>query len=252
MGTKKEEVMKPFLTAEWTHVANITYAVDPARLLSHLPLGLELDTIDGKAFVSLVPFNFNNTRIQGIKIPFHSNFPEMNLRFYVKYNERRGVTFLREYVPKFFVAFVANTVYNEKYSLARMKNTLDVSGEQIAMRYEVRVKGQDFFVEVKAENKPGIPGADSMEHFLKERDLGFTGASGSTRYYIVEHPVWEVFPVRSVSMKIDFGVLFGREWEFLNREKPYATMLVKGSAIKVFPDQPLSLLAGQPSPYNLS
>ena len=235
--------MKPFLTAEWTHVTNITYAVDPSHLEPFLPKGLELDTIDGNAFVSLVPFNFFNTRIRNIKIPFHVNFPETNLRFYVKHNGRRGVSFLREYVPKFFVAFVANTVYNERYSLARMKNTLEVSASEISMRYELSAKGKSFFVETKADNKPWVPGPDSIEHFFKEHELGFTGASGNTRYYLVEHPVWEAYPVRSVSMNIDFGILFGKEWEFLNNEKPYSTLFVKGSEIKVFPDRPLSALS---------
>ena len=243
MGTKEEEGMKPFLTAEWTHVTNITYAVDPALLKPHLPEGLELDTIDGKAFVSLVPFNFFNTKIRNIRIPFHVNFPEMNLRFYVKHKGRRGVTFLREYVPKFFVAFVANTVYNEKYSLAGMKNTLNISADEITMRYDVSVKGKNYFVEMKADNKPWTPDAGSPEHFFKEHDLGFTGASGSTRYYLVEHPVWEAYPVRSVKMEMDFGALFGSEWKFLNDEKPYSTLFVKGSGVKVFPDQPLSALA---------
>jgi uncharacterized protein YqjF (DUF2071 family) len=52
---------RPFLTADWTYLANITYAVDPSLLIAHLPNGLQLDTMDGKAFVSIVAFNFHNT-----------------------------------------------------------------------------------------------------------------------------------------------------------------------------------------------
>lgn len=234
--------MKPFLTAEWTYLTNITYAVDPARLEPYLPKDLELDTIGDRAFVSLVPFNFFNTRIRNIKVPFHADFPEMNLRFYAKHKGRRGVVFIREYVPKFFVAFVANTVYNERYSLARMKNSLSVSAGEISMRYEVSARGKKYFIETKAEDAPWLPGESSIEHFFKEHDLGFTAASGCTRYYLVEHPVWEAYPVRSINMDIDFAALFGREWGFLNNEIPYNTMFIKGSAIKVFPHQPLTSL----------
>lgn len=239
MGKEMEEAMKPFLTAEWTHLTNITYAVDPSCLEPYLPRGLELDTIDGKAFVSLVPFNFFNTRIKGIKVPFHVNFPEMNLRFYVKHKERRGVVFVREYVPRFFVAFIANTVYNERYSIARMKNILDVSHGEITMRYEIRLRGKEYFIEVNAANDPWLPGENSPEHFFKEHDLGFTSANGKTSYYVVEHPLWEAYPLRSVEMNIDFAALFGREWEFLNAEEPYRTMFIKGSPVKVFERQQL-------------
>jgi uncharacterized protein len=234
--------MKPFLTAEWLYLANITYAVDPAVLLPYLPRGLELDTINGKAFVSLVPFNFHNTRLKSIRVPFHSDFPEMNLRFYVNYKGRRGVVFIREYVPKIFVAFVANTAYNERYSVARMKNTISASDDMIHARYEVRKGGRTFSVSVKALNKPYIPAEDTTEHYFKEHDLGFTSAPGDTRYYIVEHPLWETFPVREAQLDIDFGWLFGKEWEFLNNEKPYSSMFVKGSAVKIFPHKPVSTL----------
>jgi len=226
--------MKPFLTADWTYLTNITYAVDPALLQPHLPHGLELDTIGEKAFVSLVPFNFNNTRLRSMRIPFHTDFPELNLRFYVKKNDKRGVVFIREYVPKFMVAFIANAVYNERYRVARMKNVITETANEITARYELRRGGRGFSIEMKAENKPFTPAHDTIEHFFKEHELGFTGSQQRTRVYTVEHPVWEVFPVKEVKIDIDFGLLFGNEWAMLNDAEPYVSMFVKGSPIKVF------------------
>ncbi|MFL5742750.1 MAG: DUF2071 domain-containing protein [Flavisolibacter sp.] len=54
-----------------------------------------------------------------LRIPFHTNFEEANLRFYVQYNDKgtwkRGVIFIKEIVPKPALTFVANTIYGENY-----------------------------------------------------------------------------------------------------------------------------------------
>ena len=54
----------------------------------------------------------------GIPLPFHRNFEEVNLRFYVRSVEKRGVVFVQELVPKRAVAFLANALYNEHYRVA--------------------------------------------------------------------------------------------------------------------------------------
>ena len=88
--------MTPFLTADWRHLINLTYPVAREHLLPHVPAGLELDLWQERPHVSLVAFEFLRTKIHGVKIPLHVNFPEINLRFYVRRGERRGVVFLRE------------------------------------------------------------------------------------------------------------------------------------------------------------
>lgn len=234
--------MKPFLTAEWLYLANITYAVDPSVLEAYLPKGLELDIVNGKAFVGLLPFSFNNTRLKNLRVPFHVNFPEMNLRFYVKRGQKRGVVFIREYVPKFLVALVANVFYGERYSLAGMKTTMKMDNEDISLKYEVKAKGKAFSIEMLAANKPFVPAEGTTEHYFKELEYGFTSGRAPVKFYSVHHPQWETFPLKELRMNIDFGCLYGKDWDFLNGEKPYNSMLVKGSAVKMFPHQPLHLL----------
>ena len=55
---------------------------------------------------------FLNTQLLGISVPFHRNFEEVNLRFYVKKWEnqqwKRGVVFIKEIVPKKALSFIAN------------------------------------------------------------------------------------------------------------------------------------------------
>src|ERR1700687_2292845 len=99
-----------FLSADWRDLAMLNYEVDPDLLRKHVPAGTVLGSIDGKTFVSLVGFRFCNTRLFGrLPIPFHADFDEVNLRFYVRRRhsgeDRRGVVFIREIVPKRAVAY---------------------------------------------------------------------------------------------------------------------------------------------------
>src|SRR5688572_20837157 len=87
-----------FLTARWGNLILANYAVDPALLRDYVPAGTELDTWQGGHLVSLVAFQFLDTRVCGMAIPGHRNFIEVNLRFYVrrhlKAGWRRGVVFI--------------------------------------------------------------------------------------------------------------------------------------------------------------
>jgi uncharacterized protein YqjF (DUF2071 family) len=77
-----------FLKAEWRKLIMVNYEVNPDILKSYLPNGTELDFYKGKCYVSVIGFMFLNTKLLGIKIPFHINFEEVNLRFYVKNNRK--------------------------------------------------------------------------------------------------------------------------------------------------------------------
>ena len=110
-----------FLTAEWRRLVFLNYRIDPAVLQPFVPAHTELDIWNGTCYVSLVGFMFLDTRVKGIQIPFHVDFEEINLRFYVRRNDpalgpKRGVVFVSEIVPKPAIAWVANGIYKEHYS----------------------------------------------------------------------------------------------------------------------------------------
>jgi uncharacterized protein len=126
-----------FLTAEWRDLLMLNYVVDPALLEPHLPSGVELDPFQAQTLVSLVGFRFLNTRVLGLPIPFHRNFDEVNLRFYVVRRmpgapPRRGVCFIREFVPRYAIAFIARTLYHEPYAAVPMRHELasEVAGAE--------------------------------------------------------------------------------------------------------------------------
>src|SRR5262249_1258061 len=119
-----------FLTAEWLSLVLLNYAVPASIIEPFVPRGTQLDLWRGEAYVSVVGFLFPNTRVRGVAIPFHRAFEEVNLRCYVKRavagEERRGVTFIRELVPRAAIAMAARVVYNEPYMRATMSHRIEL------------------------------------------------------------------------------------------------------------------------------
>src|SRR5215469_12350333 len=92
-----------FLSAEWRDLVMLNYEVEPSVLIRHLPHGTSLDSFKGRTYLTLVGFRFCRTKLLGrFTVPFHADFDEVNLRFYVRRREggddRRGVVFIAEVV----------------------------------------------------------------------------------------------------------------------------------------------------------
>jgi uncharacterized protein YqjF (DUF2071 family) len=227
---------RPFLTARWSHLCLLTYAVPPSLLQNRVPPGLELDTRDGQAFVSLVAFDFLDTRVLGVSCPGFRNFPEINLRFYVHRGSERGVVFVREFVPQRFVAWVARTVYNEPYYAAPMRSTLRDEPDRITVEHSLTYGGRTQTLTVSG-SKPAVrPVETSTEHFFKEHQWGYgIDRRGRGIRYEVQHPVWEVYPVLSYHLDWDWAGVYGTEWKLLDGKEPYSTVLALGSEVAVFP-----------------
>ncbi len=228
---------KPFLTAEWRYLLNVTFPVAPELLAARVPPGVELDVQDGKAFASIVAFHFLNTRIKGLKIPFHVNFPEINLRFYVKHQGRRGVVFWKELVPKAAIAWVAQGLYNEPYRRAKMK--VEVSDQEQGIQtltHDFRYGGKQHQISAQFGPDLHIPDEDSVEHYFKEHDVGFgVNHLGHTLSYEVKHPRWAIYELRNWSLDMDYAALYGPQWSFLGEATPISALLAEGSAVEVYP-----------------
>ncbi len=230
----------PFLTARWYNLFLATYAVPPSLLEKRLPLGLHLDTRDGSAFVSLVAFEFLDTRVLGIPWPGYRNFAELNLRFYVHRQlptgEERGVIFVREFVPQRLIAWMARWLYNEPYVAAPLTGARQEDEKQIAMDYRLRFAGREHRIAVTGDKPAFRPAETSDEHFFKEHRWGFgVTRRGQGIRYEVDHPVWDVYPVRAYEIDLDFGTVYGPEWAFLKNSTPCSTVLAAGSSVRVFP-----------------
>lgn len=233
-----------FLSAEWRKLALANYEVDKEILLKYLPPFTELDDWQGKYYVSLVGFMFMDTKLKGFGIPFHINFEEVNLRFYVKYNEngtwKRGVVFIKEIVPKPAITFVANTIYKENYQTLPMKHKWESTEQGLLVEYLWKTRNWNKF-SVITEPMSVAMDAGSKEEFITEHFWGYTKMGAKlTSEYQVEHPRWEVYPVKEYNIDVDFGANYGSDFDFLSQVQPVSVMLAEGSPINVLKGKKIS------------
>ena len=213
------------------------YVVDKKILSPYLPHKTELDLWNDKCYVSLVGFMFLDTRIKGFRIPFHVDFEEVNLRFYVRYHDgaewKRGVVFIKEIVPKPALTFVANTVYRENYETMPMSSTRVATDDGLTVEYKWK-KNKWYSLSVNTDNTAVDIVHGSEEEFITEHYWGYTRIrQEKTSEYGVEHPRWEVYPTKDYSIDVDFADVYGRNFEFLRSQKPQSVILAEGSEICV-------------------
>lgn len=214
------------------------YAVPPDILLPFVPQNTVLDSFEGKTYVSLVGLMFMNTKMLGFTIPYHVNFEEVNLRFYVKNNNngtwRRGVTFIKEIVPKPAITLIANSLYKEKYSTMKMSHYHHEKDGMLETGYEWKFKNKWNKLSAVSEKKSLPMRINSEEEFIADQAWGFSKISSSKTYeYEVKHPRWEIFPVSDYTIDCDFGGLYGNEFSFLEDTKPASIFMAKGSEVKI-------------------
>jgi uncharacterized protein len=232
--------MQPiFLTAEWRKLALANYDVDPSVLKKFLPARTELDFWNGRCYVSLVGFMFQNVKVLGVPVPFHREFEEVNLRLYVKFKEgnewKRGVVFIREIVPKTAITMVANILYGENYRTLPMRHSWETGSDghlEVSYEWKTGVLWNRF--SVSALPHPVHFEAGSEEEFITQHFWGYTKLKGErTSEYQVEHPAWQVYEVKDHKIEVDGERLYGKPFgEILNRI-PESVFLAEGSEILV-------------------
>jgi uncharacterized protein len=236
MATEGEFGQPAFLTARWINLLLATYAVPPELVASYLPAGLEPDGCDGRAFASLVAFDFRDTRVLGVAWPGFRNFPEVNLRVYVRRldGSDRGVLFVREFVPQRWVAWLARTLYNEPYQATSMASQVDPSSSDIAIEYRWTFARRTHLVRATADTDSSVPDAESIEAFFKEHRWGYGKTrDGRLLRYEVRHSAWATHRVRTFHVDVDWTAVYGPRWEVLRDAQPFSTIVAAGSEVSV-------------------
>jgi uncharacterized protein YqjF (DUF2071 family) len=227
-----------FLTAEWRKLVFANYVIDKDVLKTYLPYGTELDLWNGNCYVSLIGFMFVYTNLLGIKIPFHINFEEVNLRFYVRHLQngewKRGVVFIKEIVPKRALTFVANTIYKENYETMPMNHHWHANDKYRTIQYRWKKGNKWNLIQVQAGLEALTIEPDSETEFITEHYWGYARVNGGqTNEYQVTHPKWLVYEVQEFAIDVAFGEVYGPTFNFLNTLQPTSVMLADGSNITI-------------------
>jgi uncharacterized protein YqjF (DUF2071 family) len=226
-----------FLSAEWKNLLMLNYRVSPSLLERFLPAGTELDTFDGVTYLSLVGFEFNRTRVFGLPAPFHQSFEEVNLRFYVRRSTKRGVVFVREFVPKYLVALVARLAFNENYSRAAMSHRVETRAgdENVKVEYSWGSGADRSSMWIETEGAGFLPAEGSPSQFITEHFWGYAAQpGGGCLEYEVQHPRWNVRSAKQAGFSGNAAALYGDEIAKCLMRSPDSAFLAEGSPVTVF------------------
>jgi len=228
-----------FLKAQWKNLVMLNYEVDAAILKPYIPAGTVLDLWEGKALVSMVGFMFLDTQVMGLKWPWHVNFEEVNLRFYVRYFNgkewKRGAVFISEIVPKTMIALIANNLYKEHYRALPMRSFITASADNhTQFLYEWKLNGRWNRLGATASNELIDIKSGSPEEFILEHYWGYNGLSATqTMEYQVEHISWQTGLVREYVFDADVAALYGEAFKPFLEKEPVSAFYALGSDITV-------------------
>jgi uncharacterized protein YqjF (DUF2071 family) len=229
--------MRPFLTANWRYLAMLNFGVDPKVVQPFVPAETELDFHDGQTFVSIVGFLFLDTRINGLPIPLHRDFEEVNLRFYVRRKSanqwQRGVVFIRELVPRRAIALVARTFYGEPYLALPMRHTLAHKDGCVFAEYQWRRGGRWETLALTATGEAQTAGHGSHEEFITEHYWGYTARREGCSEYRVEHARWRLWPAATTRFDADVATLYGPQFVDVLAAAPFSGFIADGSPVQV-------------------
>ncbi len=232
---------RPALTAAWLDLVMLNYAVSPDALRPFVPAGTELDEFRGTTYASVVGFRFAQTRVFGVRVPFHVTFDEVNLRFYVRRSGpdgwRRGVVFIRELVPRRAIAWAARTWYNEPYRTLPMRHAIARrdDGWPVSARYEWRRTERWEGLSARTDREPVPLVSGSEAAFIAEHYWGYTRQrDGSTIEYRVAHQGWRAAAASEARLDADVRALYGAPFDTLLGAEPRSAFVADGSPVTVY------------------
>jgi uncharacterized protein YqjF (DUF2071 family) len=220
----------------------LNYEIDPDVLRPLVPRGVRLDTWEGRTLVSMVGFEFLRTRLLGVPVPFHRDFDEINLRFYVRRDTadgpRRGVVFVKEIVPRPALAAVARLAYGERYVSRPMRHRIDLADDGVTpaggVGYSWYDAGSWHRLHARTTGDARLPAAGSQEEFVTEHYWGYAAQrDGGCVEYRVEHPRWNVWQASDAGLECDVTHVYGPRFAEALGATPVSAFIADGSPVTV-------------------
>ena len=188
------------MTQRWTNLAYVHWRYESSVIQALLPEGLEVDTFDDSAWVGLIPFSMCDVGVPKLPpVPYFGDFPEVNVRTYVKRNGVPGVWFFSLDVNRLAPALVARTTYLLPYCWGRASNELSDD----VLTTTVRRRWPDIAsTRIQVRVGDAIAESNELENFLTARwGLYSRGIGKSLMYAPVDHEPWPLQRAELISLE---------------------------------------------------
>jgi uncharacterized protein YqjF (DUF2071 family) len=195
-GRLLDDIFKPDWTMRqrWQSPLICSWGLDPAVVEKLVPDKLKLDLKDGKAWVSVVPLRMAKVGFLTSFLPRLATFGQINLRTYVRYQDRPGVYFLSLECGRELVDILAPLLFHLPYERAEVSIT-EANGS-FKCRSQGAHAGKDF--QLQCDYRPQEGSAlepatkGSLEAFIAERYSMFVVDDGKVLRGDVKHEPWKL------------------------------------------------------------
>ena len=180
---------------QWTDLAFLHWPVPKDALQRLVPRGVEVETFDGDAWLGIVPFCMRKTRIRGLPpLPYATDFPELNVRTYVRVGDKPGVWFFSLDAKSRLAVAGARATFGLPYFRAEMEvEQRGLLTSYVSRRVDDRAPPARFAAGYCSggASRPAKPG--TLEQFLVERYCLYAqGRDGSLRCGEIAHAPWQL------------------------------------------------------------
>ena len=149
--------------------------------------------------------------------------------------DRRGVAFIAEIVPKRALAQVARLAFGENYLCLPMKHRVNTKGANKTAEYEWQLHGAWCKLHAHASVAPEPAEEGSLEQFITEHYWGYSSQrNGRSLEYHVSHVPWNVCKSTAAGFEGDASGLYGSELGKVLQRRPDSAFIADGSAVVVF------------------
>ena len=186
------------LHQRWDELAYFHWAYEPAVVQAHLPAGVRVDTLGGRAWVGLIPFEMRRVQLGPTPpIPYLSHFIEINVRTYVVDSlGRRAIWFFSLDVPRSAIVGVARSVFALPYCWADASHTVDGSYHRYEMtRRRPHSEQPTAMMDFEVGEQIAAADVEPLDHFLTARWALVTQRRRRLLHGAVHHEPWPLHRV---------------------------------------------------------
>lgn len=227
--------------ARWEHLLCLNYPCPRGLLEPLVPAGTELDPFGDEYYVTLAAWLNCEARFRGFSLPFHQQFEQVALRFYVRRREptgawRTGTVAIRELVPRPAVALALRRWFHSPALSLVMSEAIDmVDPARGLVAYFWSVARQKFAITATIRGAPAPPPPASLAEFITDRTWGYARTrEGRTLEYHIGHPRWPVWLPESCSVDGPMHMVFGSAFAYLFAAPPASTFVATGGNVSLF------------------
>jgi uncharacterized protein len=201
----------------WQNLLFAHWRLEPAAIRPLVPTVLELDLRDGAAWVGVTPFLLTGMRVRPFPPPPGvSEFPELNVRTYVRYGGRPGIFFFSLDAGSRLAVAGARAFFRLPYRRAEMSIQTGDGWTSFTSR---RPDGSAAFsARYRPEGSVALPEPGTLEAFLTERYALFTVLrNGKVLRGDIHHGPW---PLQPATGEVDAAAVAAAEGVALPGSQP--------------------------------